>query len=82
MYNDSAGLHGCSDNFYYDLSLTFVSDYWRLRSHYISLQEALANEYTASVNRVAWSHDGALFGIPRFIYLSLFMCYLSGCSDI
>ncbi|GFY92434.1 WUS-interacting protein 2 [Actinidia rufa] len=32
----------------------------------------LYSEYTASVNRVMWSPDGTLFGIIRFIYLSLY----------
>ncbi|KAH7866568.1 hypothetical protein Vadar_022028 [Vaccinium darrowii] len=36
---------------------------WELGRCTTTLQEALANEYTASVNRVAWSHDGALFGV-------------------
>ncbi|XP_059644986.1 topless-related protein 4-like isoform X2 [Cornus florida] len=36
---------------------------WDLRSCSMTLQTSLANEYTASVNRVIWSPDGTLFGV-------------------
>ncbi|XP_057969141.1 topless-related protein 4-like isoform X2 [Malania oleifera] len=36
---------------------------WDIASCSMTLQASLANEYTASVNRVLWSPDGTLFGI-------------------
>ncbi|KAL3840982.1 hypothetical protein ACJIZ3_025573 [Penstemon smallii] len=36
---------------------------WDVRSCTMTLQASLANEYTASVNRVAWSPDGSLIGV-------------------
>ncbi|XP_059643467.1 topless-related protein 4-like isoform X2 [Cornus florida] len=36
---------------------------WDLGSRSMTLQASLANEYTASVNRVVWSPDGSLLGI-------------------
>uniref|UniRef100_A0A5B7B7A1 Putative topless-related protein 4 isoform X2 n=1 Tax=Davidia involucrata TaxID=16924 RepID=A0A5B7B7A1_DAVIN len=36
---------------------------WDLGSCSMTLQASLANEYTASVNRVIWSPDGKLFGV-------------------
>ncbi|KAK2996120.1 hypothetical protein RJ639_029420, partial [Escallonia herrerae] len=36
---------------------------WDLGACSVALQASLANEYTASVNRVMWSPDGTLFGV-------------------
>ncbi|KAH8481627.1 hypothetical protein H0E87_029201 [Populus deltoides] len=36
---------------------------WDLNARSRALQASLANDYTASVNRVAWSPDGTLFGV-------------------
>lgn len=36
---------------------------WELGTSSMTLQASLANEYTASVNRVMWSPDGNLFGV-------------------
>ncbi|KAK2974417.1 hypothetical protein RJ640_021273 [Escallonia rubra] len=36
---------------------------WELGACSVALQASLANEYTASVNRVMWSPDGTLFGV-------------------
>ncbi|XP_011073420.1 topless-related protein 4 [Sesamum indicum] len=36
---------------------------WDLGSCTMTLQASLANEYTASVNRVMWSPDGSIFGV-------------------
>lgn len=36
---------------------------WDLGACSVTLQASLANEYTASVNRVMWSPDGTLFGV-------------------
>ncbi|XP_050286600.1 topless-related protein 4-like isoform X5 [Quercus robur] len=36
---------------------------WDINACSMTLQTVLANDYTASVNRVIWSPDGALFGV-------------------
>ncbi|KAG6739989.1 hypothetical protein POTOM_057622 [Populus tomentosa] len=36
---------------------------WDLNARSRALQASLSNDYTASVNRVAWSPDGSLFGV-------------------
>ncbi|XP_055960299.1 topless-related protein 4-like isoform X2 [Mercurialis annua] len=36
---------------------------WEQGVHSVGLQASLSNGYTASVNRVVWSPDGALFGV-------------------
>ncbi|EEF35191.1 WD-repeat protein, putative [Ricinus communis] len=36
---------------------------WELGARSVGLQASLTNDYTASVNRVLWSPDGALFGV-------------------
>ncbi|KAJ6863539.1 hypothetical protein NC652_040160 [Populus alba x Populus x berolinensis] len=36
---------------------------WDLNARSRALQASLSNDYTASVNRVAWSPDGTLFGV-------------------
>ncbi|XP_028052176.1 protein TPR3-like [Camellia sinensis] len=36
---------------------------WELQACSMPLQASLANDYTASINRVIWSPDGTLFGV-------------------
>ncbi|KAK9947528.1 hypothetical protein M0R45_003148 [Rubus argutus] len=36
---------------------------WELGACSVALQASLANDYTASINRVVWSPDGSLFGV-------------------
>ncbi|XP_058226713.1 topless-related protein 4-like [Rhododendron vialii] len=51
---------------------------WELGRCTTTLQEALANEYTASVNRVAWSHDGVLFGVAYSKHIVHIYAYHGG----
>ncbi|XP_074285239.1 topless-related protein 4-like isoform X3 [Silene latifolia] len=51
---------------------------WELTHCTVPLQASLASEYTASVNRVAWSLDGALFGVAYSKHIVHVYAYLGG----
>ncbi|KAL9232013.1 hypothetical protein vseg_007163 [Gypsophila vaccaria] len=51
---------------------------WDLSQCSAPLQTSLASEYTASVNRVAWSLDGALFGVAYSKHIVHIYAYLGG----
>ncbi|GAA0148029.1 hypothetical protein LIER_07579 [Lithospermum erythrorhizon] len=54
---------------------------WDLSACSVSLQASLANEYTASVNRVTWSPDGTLFGVAYSKHIIHIYSY-SGGDDV
>ncbi|KAF9662879.1 hypothetical protein SADUNF_Sadunf18G0100400 [Salix dunnii] len=54
---------------------------WDLNEHSTALQESLFNDYTASVNRVAWSPDGTLFGVAYSRHIVHLYSYHGG-ADI
>ncbi|KAK9666382.1 hypothetical protein RND81_14G181000 [Saponaria officinalis] len=51
---------------------------WDLSQCSAPLQASLASEYTASVNRVSWSLDGALFGVAYSKHIVHIYAYLGG----
>ncbi|GFP88955.1 topless-related protein 4 [Phtheirospermum japonicum] len=51
---------------------------WDLGSCTMTLQASLANEYTASVNRVMWSPDGNLFGVAYSKHIVHLYAYCGG----
>ncbi|KAK4760355.1 hypothetical protein SAY87_005248 [Trapa incisa] len=51
---------------------------WDLGACTMALQASLANDYTASVNRVAWSPDGTLFGVAYSKHLLHIYSYHGG----
>ncbi|XP_062078108.1 topless-related protein 4-like isoform X2 [Humulus lupulus] len=51
---------------------------WDLQSCSMPLQASLANDYSASVNRVMWSPDGALFGVAYSKHIVHIYAYQGG----
>ncbi|KAK6124891.1 hypothetical protein DH2020_041377 [Rehmannia glutinosa] len=51
---------------------------WDIGSCTMTLQASLANEYTASVNRVMWSPDGSLFGVAYSKHIVHLYAYYGG----
>ncbi|CAA0827363.1 Topless-related protein 4 [Striga hermonthica] len=51
---------------------------WDLGACTMNLQASLANEYTASVNRVMWSSDGNLFGVAYSKHIVHLYAYFGG----
>ncbi|XP_063945193.1 topless-related protein 4 isoform X5 [Daucus carota subsp. sativus] len=51
---------------------------WELKSCSMPLQASLANDYTASVNRVIWSPDGTLFGVAYSKHIIHLYAYHGG----
>ncbi|KAH6832337.1 WUS-interacting protein 2 [Perilla frutescens var. hirtella] len=51
---------------------------WDLGACSMTLQASLANEYTASVNRVMWSPDGSLFGVAYSKHIVHLYAYYGG----
>nr|POE99808.1 protein tpr1 [Quercus suber] len=51
---------------------------WDVKACSIALQASLANDYTASVNRVMWSPDGALFGVAYSKHIVQIYSYHGG----
>ncbi|KAL2463066.1 Topless-related protein 4 [Forsythia ovata] len=51
---------------------------WDLGACTMTLQASLANEYTASVNRVMWSPDGNLFGVAYSKHIVHIYAYHGG----
>ncbi|XP_023903610.1 topless-related protein 4 [Quercus suber] len=51
---------------------------WNVRECSMALQALLASDYTASVNRVTWSPDGALFGVAYSKHIVQIYSYHGG----
>ncbi|KAK6148980.1 hypothetical protein DH2020_016505 [Rehmannia glutinosa] len=51
---------------------------WDIGACTMTLQASLANEYTASVNRVMWSPDGSLFGVAYSKHIVHLYAYYGG----
>ncbi|KAJ6673234.1 TOPLESS-RELATED PROTEIN 1-LIKE ISOFORM X1 [Salix viminalis] len=51
---------------------------WDLNARSRALQASLSNDYTASVNRVAWSPDGSLFGVAYSKHIMHIYSYNGG----
>ncbi|XP_050286594.1 topless-related protein 4-like isoform X3 [Quercus robur] len=51
---------------------------WDVKACSIALQALLASDYTASVNRVMWSPDGALFGVAYSKHIVQIYSYHGG----
>ncbi|GER44119.1 transducin family protein / WD-40 repeat family protein [Striga asiatica] len=51
---------------------------WDLGACTMNLQASLANEYTASVNRVMWSPDGNLFGVAYSKHIVQLYAFFGG----
>ncbi|KAG8379818.1 hypothetical protein BUALT_Bualt07G0129000 [Buddleja alternifolia] len=51
---------------------------WDLGTCTMTLQASLANEYTASVNRVVWSPDGSFFGVAYSKHIVHLYAYQGG----
>ncbi|PRQ46323.1 putative transcription factor WD40-like family [Rosa chinensis] len=51
---------------------------WDLATCSVALQATLANDYTASINRVVWSPDGTLFGVAYSKHLVHIYSYHGG----